>query len=95
MTTKNCISKNISNNINIPINESKMIVDTFLKTIIFNSKHKKVKISGFGAFSIKNSPKRVGRNPKTRESYIIDTMKKLNFSPSNKIKNYLNLWKNY
>ncbi|MBC8476354.1 MAG: HU family DNA-binding protein, partial [Gammaproteobacteria bacterium] len=37
-----------------------------------------------------NSPKRIGRNPKTKEEYEIRARKKLSFKASNKIKSLLN-----
>ena len=48
------------------------------------------KLSSFGSFSFKNTPKRLGRNPKTKDSYIIPEINKLNFKPSNKIKEKIN-----
>ena len=64
--------------------------ESFLLLIKFQSKSKSLKLSGFGTFSFKKTPKRVGRNPKTQDSYIIPEIKKLNFKPSNKAKEHLN-----
>jgi nucleoid DNA-binding protein len=49
-----------------------------------------VELSGFGTFSFKKTPKRAGRNPKTKDSYIIPELYKLNFKPSNKVKEQIN-----
>ena len=54
------------------------------------SKLTSVKLSSFGSFSFKKTPKRLGRNPNTKDSYIIPELNKLNFKPSNKIKENLN-----
>ena len=54
------------------------------------AKINRVKLSGFGAFSFKKTPKRVGRNPKTKESYIISERNKLYFNPSSSTKEKLN-----
>ena len=50
----------------------------------------KIKISGFGTFSTKRTLERVGRNPKSKESYIIPSFKKLTFNASAKVKGVLN-----
>ncbi len=87
---KKYISKRISNSINIPINESKEILDKFLNTILSNSSSKKIKIKNFGTFNYVNTVQRFGRNPKTKESYIIKPMKKLLFKSSSILKKILN-----
>lgn len=90
MTTKYKIAKKISREINITRQESKFFLDCFLGIISDQSKAMKIKISGFGTFSTKRTIKRVGRNPKTKESYIIPSFKKLAFKASAKLKGELN-----
>ena len=51
---------------------------------------KAVKIKNFGTFKVQTTQKRIGRNPKTKESYIIRPLKKLNFTSSNLVKKELN-----
>ncbi len=87
---KNNIAKSISINLSITLDKSSNILDSFLSLIKGNSKKKVVKLSAFGSFNYKKSPQRIGRNPKTEESYIIPILNKLNFKPSNKIKEKLN-----
>jgi nucleoid DNA-binding protein len=70
--------------------EATSIMELFLLLIKIKSKSKVVKISSFGSFSFKKTPKRLGRNPKTKDSYIIPVLSKLNFKPSNKIKEKIN-----
>jgi integration host factor subunit alpha len=84
------IVKNISQKSLVSAEDAKNILESFLYSIKNKSKIRSVKLSGFGSFSFKKTPKRVGRNPKTKESYIITTRSKLSFSPSNKIKELLN-----
>ena len=88
--TKLGISNKLSKDININKNISKEIVKKLLIIIADNSKNKTVKISNFGTFFTHYAPKRVGRNPKTNESYIISPRKKLNFKHSKKITEILN-----
>ena len=72
------------------MNESSGVLESLLLLIKNNSKTKIVKLSGFGSFNYKRTIQRIGRNPKTEESYIIPILNKLNFKPSNKIKADLN-----
>ena len=88
--TKNILAKQISNEINIPLKVSLSITNSLISLIKKNSKLYKVKINGFGTFYRYKTSERIGRNPKTRESYIIRSRKKLNFKASHKIKEILN-----
>ncbi len=89
--TKSLISKNISRETNISIKEAKSITGKFIELIKDKSnKNIKVKISGFGAFLFKRTPKRIGRNPKTKDSYIIHPRIKLSFRASNMLRKKLN-----
>ena len=69
--------------------DSKAILESFLK-IIKSNKSKIVKISNFGSFYTHESPKRMGRNPKTKKEYVIPKRKKLVFKASTNLKNILN-----
>ena len=90
MTNKNYISRKIALNSRLSMKESKNFLDFFISIIKDNAKSRKIKLSRFGTFEYKKTPKRMGRNPKTIESYIIPIMKKLNFKASNKLKNFIN-----
>ena len=87
---KKNIVKNIANESKSTISQSANLLDSFLSLVITKSKTKTVKLSGFGTFSMKKTPKRLGRNPKTLNSYIIPELNKLNFKPSQKLKEKLN-----
>ncbi len=84
------ISKVLASNLGISHSESQKITEEFITLIIKNSKSKKIKLSRFGTFYIHKSPNRLGRNPKTKESYIIPSFNKLAFKASNKTKEILN-----
>ena len=88
--SKTNIIKNISKKSLVSAGDAKKILESFLSLIKNNSKLRSVKLSSFGSFSFKKTPKRLGRNPKTKDSYIIPELNKLNFKPSNKIKDKLN-----
>jgi integration host factor subunit alpha len=88
--TKRDIAKNISLSSTLTLLESSKILDKFIQKIIVSSKKSNLKLSNFGTFSYKFTPKRIGRNPKTKEEYIIKDREKLSFSSSKKIKELIN-----
>jgi len=88
--SKNNIIKNIAKKSLVSAGEASEILESFLLLIKGKAKLKSVKLSSFGSFSFKKTPERFGRNPKTQDSYIIPELNKLNFKPSNKIKEKIN-----
>ena len=87
---KRDIVKNISAEANLTNLVSTEILNCFISLIKSNSINKTIKISNFGSFFYKKTPKRVGRNPKTKEIFAIPARSKLNFLSSNKVKNLFN-----
>ena len=87
---KKDICINISSKALIPKDKSKDFFETFLNLVSSKSKSKVVKISNFGTFYCKNTPQRLGRNPKTKEEFVISKRSKLFFKPSNKIRSIIN-----
>ena len=87
---KKDIVKNISTKADITINCSAKFLNKFIETLIINSKKNKVKISNFGVFYVHSSPKRLGRNPKTKEEFQIPKRDKITFKASNKIRSFIN-----
>jgi len=87
---KKIISEKLSNEIDISQQEAIKLINSFISLIKNNTHNKTVKIAGFGSFYEKNTLRRVGRNPKTGESYIIKPTKKLSFRASNILKFFLN-----
>ena len=88
--SKSNLIKNIAKKTLVSAGEASGILESFLLLIKGKAKLKLVKLSRFGSFSFKKTPKRLGRNPKTQDSYIIPELNKLNFKLSNKIKEKLN-----
>lgn len=91
MATKLNISKNISNNTNLSFKQSQELLEKFLSIISKNSKTNITKISNFGVFFSQRTKERIGRNPKTKESYIIKPMFKTKFKASTYVKQFLNI----
>ena len=74
---------------------SENLIDDFLSTIILNiHSEKKLKLSKFGTFSIRQKKSRIGRNPKTKEEKTISSREVVLFKPSKEFRNFVNL-KNY
>tara|TARA_B100000795_G_scaffold253174_1_gene223207 strand:+ start:135 stop:410 length:276 start_codon:yes stop_codon:yes gene_type:complete len=88
--SKSNIVKNITSKSKVSAGEATKILESLLLLIKNKSKLRSVKFSGFGSFGFKKTPKRLGRNPKTNDSYIIPELNKLNFKPSNKLKEKIN-----
>ncbi len=53
-------------------------------------KYKKVKISKFGTFTVRNKKSRIGRNPKTLEKKIITERNVILFKASKELKDFIN-----
>ena len=71
---------------------SENLIEDFLLTIVSNIKReKKLKLSKFGTFSIRQKKSRIGRNPKTKETKIISSREVVLFKPSKEFKDFVNL----
>tara|TARA_B100001540_G_scaffold213296_1_gene188176 strand:+ start:892 stop:1188 length:297 start_codon:yes stop_codon:yes gene_type:complete len=92
----NLTKKDLVNLIYMQIGFSKKIsenlIEDFFKTIVENlKKEKKLKISNFGTFFIREKKARIGRNPKTKEKKIISKRNVVLFKPSREFKEFVNL----
>ena len=87
--TKKDLAKNISTKLGLSQKDSLFFVHNFFNALIDN-KSCNININKFGTFSFKKAPKRIGRNPKTLEEFIIKPRQRLCFQPSDKIKQTIN-----
>ena len=87
---KSDIAKNIADRTSLPNQKAKQLLDKFIQVVVSGSKKQQVKISRFGTFIRKETPSRIGRNPKTGEEFEISKRTKLNLILSNKIKEKIN-----
>ena len=70
---------------------SENLIEDFLSTIVSNiQKEKKLKLSKFGTFSIRQKKSRIGRNPKTKETKMITSRDVVLFKPSKEFKEFIN-----
>ena len=91
----NLTKKDLINSVYMQIGFPKKILDNllddFLDIIIENlRKNKKVKISKFGTFTIREKKSRIGRNPLTKEKKIISKRDVVLFKPSKELKKLIN-----
>ena len=74
---------------------SENLIEDFLSTLVTNIKNeKKLKLSKFGTFSIRQKKSRIGRNPKTKETKVISSRDVVLFKPSREFKEFVNLKNN-
>ena len=95
----NLTKKDLINQIYMQIGFSKQIsenlLEDFLSLLIENLvKVKKIKLSKFGTFSIREKKQRVGRNPKTKEKKLIEARKVVLFKASKEFKEFVNFKNN-
>ena len=92
----NLTKKDLVNLIYMQLGFSKQIsenlIEDFLSTIVSNIKQeKKLKLSKFGTFTIRQKKSRIGRNPKTKETKMISSRDVVLFKPSKEFKDFVNL----
>ena len=91
----NLTKKDLVNSVYMQIGFSKQVseslIEDFFSLIIKNLKYeKKIKISKFGTFSIREKKPRIGRNPKTKERKSISKRNVVLFKASKEFKILLN-----
>ncbi len=87
--TKKRLAKNISDKLGLSQKDSLFFVQQFFSFLV-NNQSKRINIHNFGTFTNKVTPERKGRNPKTKEEFIIKARKKISLKPSKEIKNAIN-----
>ena len=92
----NLTKKDLVNSVYMQLGFSKQIsenlIEDFFSTIVSNIKNeKKLKLSKFGTFTIRQKKSRIGRNPKTKETKIISSREVVLFKPSKEFKDFVNL----
>ena len=71
---------------------SESLIEDFLFMIVSNIKQeKKLKLSKFGTFFIREKKPRIGRNPKTKETKMISSRDVVLFKASKEFKEFINL----
>ena len=91
----NLTKKDLINLIYMQLGFSKQItenlLDDFFVIITENLiQEKKLKLSNFGTFKIRNKKSRIGRNPKTKETKVISERNVVLFKSSKEFKKFIN-----
>ena len=92
----NLTKKDLVNSIYMQLGFSKQIsenlIEEFFSLIISNIKsERKLKLSKFGTFKIRQKKSRIGRNPKTKESKKISSREVVLFKAAKEFKEFVNL----
>ena len=82
------IIKSLSKKTGFSQNFSKKIIDDLLKILLINIKNGNFVLKNIGSFKVILKKQRIGRNPKTKEEFVISKRKSLSFTPS---KNFSNM----
>jgi|TARA_Y100000389_G_C17461104_1_gene521778 integration host factor subunit alpha len=88
--TKKDFIKSLSEKSGFSLNLSKKLINDFLDVLIHNIKSNNLLLKNIGTFKLIKKKQRLGRNPKTKEEFIIYSRISLSFQPSKKILNKLN-----
>ena len=81
---KDDIAKILSIKSGFPVSYSKKLINDLLDSMIEIINTDKLNLKNFGSFKILNKKSRSGRNPKTKEEFIISARKTLSFKSSRK-----------
>ena len=92
----NLTKKDLVNLSYMQIGFSKQVSENLIEEFFFLliqslKKEKKLKISKFGTFSVRQKKSRIGRNPKTKEEKKISERKVVLFKPSKEFKEFINI----
>ena len=88
---KRDITQSLSLNMGFSKNFSKKIVDDLIKILKHAIIEKgNLNLKNLGSFKIITKKERIGRNPKTKEKFIITSRKTLSFTPSKNLLKSLN-----
>ena len=88
--TKKNISNKISSNLAIKNLLSDEILNSFFNIIKTELNIKQVKINNFGTFKNFQTKERIGRNPKTLQTYVIRPINKIKLSVSKIVREKIN-----
>ena len=82
---KEVIVKNVSSKTGFSLNFSKKLIENLIQIIILNIKTGDFKLKNIGSFKLIKKKERIGRNPKTKEEFLISARNSISFTSSKKI----------
>lgn len=69
---------------------SKRLINSLIEILTMNINHKNLVLKNIGSFKVIQKKQRIGRNPKTKEKFIISARNSLSFTTSKQLLNKLN-----
>ena len=87
---KDNIIKNLSKQTGFSFRFSKKLINDLINIFIKNIKTNNFNLKNIGTFKLINKRERWGRDPKTKEEFIINSRKSLSFITSKNLSNLLN-----
>ena len=89
---KDFLYRNMYNHSKVIVNtnKGKKIVNDLIDVLINEIKTGQLNLKNLGSFKIKNKSERIGRNPKTKEEFVISARKTVKFTSSQKLLKSLN-----
>ena len=91
--TKIDIAKELSIKTGYSLELSKILINNLLIVLISSIKKNKLSLKNIGTFRLINKSERVGRNPITKENFVITSRKSISFIASKKLLSVVNLSK--
>tara|TARA_B100000963_G_scaffold321888_1_gene305552 strand:+ start:3437 stop:3730 length:294 start_codon:yes stop_codon:yes gene_type:complete len=85
------IIKDLNLKTGLSTNLSKKILNDLIDILNEEIKLGALNLKDIGSFKVINKKERIGRNPKTKEEFVIEARKSIIFNPSKKISKNLNL----
>ena len=87
---KNDLVNSLSNETGLSHNFSKNLLNDLLEIILHNIKSGDFNLKDIGSFKILPKNIRYGRNPKTKQQFVITSRKSISFKASKKLINKIN-----
>ena len=91
--TKIDIAKELSKKTGYSLELSKILINNLLIVLISAIKKNKLNLKNIGTFRLINKSERIGRNPITKENFVITSRKSISFISSKKLLSVVNLSK--
>ena len=91
--TKIDIAKKLSKKTGYSLELSKILINNLLIVLISSIKKNKLNLKNIGTFKLINKSERIGRNPITKEIFVITSRKSISFIASKKLLSVVNLSK--
>ena len=89
--TKFDLIKKLSDKTGFSLNYSKKLINELINICALERKSGKFVLKNVGTFFVIKKKERIGRNPKTKEEFIISARKSIRFKASQNIINRLNV----